>query len=498
MLGLDPTQGEASVSGRVAGDLIAALAQLFPDSLAADDTVRVNDGVTWAHGLTSALALCAVVGGSLLLGWLRRPKVRDTLPRPWKFVVSALVRGPLFVLLWAWGIYWAALPFLIVLPSGHSLPLVFGKLFDLALFSAAVWAFWNFTTLLEQRLLRWAGRTKSRVDDVLVPIALRSLRVVVPALAVIFALPLIDLPARYETIFSKGTGLVIIAAVSWILWQVVTTGEKFALRRFASAEANTIPARKFFTQIKLLKRVLLVLIVFFTVASMLMVFDEVRRFGTSILASAGVVSVILGFAAQRTISNLFAGFQIALTQPIRIGDAVIVEGESGRIEEITLTYVVVQLWDLRRLIIPINQFIEKPFQNWTRSSSALVGVVFLYVDYSAPVEIIRAELKRIVAASPLWDQNTCVLQVTEAKESALQLRCVVSSEDAGKNFELRCEVREKLIAFIHQKHPGSLPKTRRIQENINGSVPDHDLRPLAESNLKSLDRHRHHSSPSDD
>jgi small-conductance mechanosensitive channel len=191
----------------------------------------------------------------------------------------------------------------------------------------------------------------------------------------------------------------------------------------------------------------------------------VRQFGTAIIASAGVAGIIVGFAAQKSIATLLAGFQIALTQPIRIDDVVIVENEWGRIEEITLTYVVVSIWDLRRLVLPITYFIEKPFQNWTRTSADILGTVFIHVDYSAPLDELRAELTRILEASPLWDRKVAVLQVTDAKERTLEVRALASARDASAAWDLRCEVREKLIAYLQKNHPGSLPRLRARMED---------------------------------
>jgi small-conductance mechanosensitive channel len=193
---------------------------------------------------------------------------------------------------------------------------------------------------------------------------------------------------------------------------------------------------------------------------MLMTFDQVRQLGTTILASAGIIGIVVGMAAQRTIGSFIAGLQIALTQPIRVDDVVIVENEWGRIEEITLTYVVVKIWDLRRLVVPITYFIEKPFQNWTRVTADILGTVYLYVDYTVPVESVREELQRILKASELWDGKVCVLQVTNTSERAVELRALMSAEDASTAWSLRCEVREKLITFVKENYPQALPKLR--------------------------------------
>jgi small-conductance mechanosensitive channel len=193
---------------------------------------------------------------------------------------------------------------------------------------------------------------------------------------------------------------------------------------------------------------------------MLMVFESVRQFGASILASAGIAGIVVGLAAQRSIATLLAGFQIAMTQPIRVDDVVIVEGEWGRIEDITLTYVVVKVWDQRRLIVPMTHFLERPFQNWTRTSAEMLGTVLLYADYSVPVGELRDELTRILSHSRYWDGRVNVLQVTESKEYSVELRALVSAADASQAWELRCEVREQLVTFMQRRHPESLPRLR--------------------------------------
>jgi small-conductance mechanosensitive channel len=182
--------------------------------------------------------------------------------------------------------------------------------------------------------------------------------------------------------------------------------------------------------------------------------------GASLLASAGIASVVIGFAAQKSLSNLIAGFQIAFTQPLRLDDVVIVEKEWGRVEEITLTYVVVRIWDLRRLVLPITYFIEKPFENWTRTSSDILGTVFLYADYSANVEAVRNELTRVLKGAPLWDGKVGLLQVTNTSEKTIELRALMSARDASDAFDLRCLVRESLVAFLQRETPQALPKNR--------------------------------------
>jgi small-conductance mechanosensitive channel len=278
--------------------------------------------------------------------------------------------------------------------------------------------------------------------------------------------------------FSYSTTLTIahvllVAFVLLVGWTSVRTSEIFAalyLGRFRTDIDDNLLARKHLTQIRILKRALAILIGVVTVGVALMTFDQVRQYGISLFASAGAASLVVGLAARPLLTNLIAGVQIAITQPIRIEDAVIVEGEWGWIEEISSTYVVVRLWDWRRMILPIAYFLEKPFQNWTRESGALIGTVYLYMDYSIPVQAVRDKLTDIAAESELCDGKVVNLQVSDAREGVIELRCLVSARNAPQAWDLRCEVREKLIAFIQAAYPHSLPHTRVAMDRA-GSEP---------------------------
>ena len=231
------------------------------------------------------------------------------------------------------------------------------------------------------------------------------------------------------------------------------------LRRFKLDAEDNLLARKHVTQSRILERIAKVLIVIVTLAVALMTFEGVRQYGVSLLASAGAASIVVGLALQPMLRNLIAGVQLAMTQPIRIDDALLIEGEWGNVEEITSSYVVIRLWDWRRLIVPLNYFIEQPFQNWTRTSADILGTVFLYTDYAVPLDALRAELTRLLQASKYWDGKVNVLQVTDAREHTLQLRALASAADASLAWDLRCEIREKLVAFIQRNYPESLPTT---------------------------------------
>lgn len=284
-------------------------------------------------------------------------------------------------------------------------------------------------------------------------LVLIALRATVPFLDMIEAEAFVDGVARIISLFLIGT-------VSWFVIKLVYVLEDCVAARFDVTAKDNLAARKVHTQLRVLKRVVTVTVIILATGMILMTFDKIRQLGTTILASAGIVGIVVGLAAQRTIGTFIAGLHLAFTQPIRVDDVVIVENEWGRIEEITLTYVVVRIWDLRRLIVPITYFLEKPFQNWTRTSADILGTVFLYVDYTVPIAGVREELRSIVEKSELWDRKVCVLQVTNTSERTVELRALVSAADASSAWTLRCEVREKLIEFVQKNYPEALPKLR--------------------------------------
>lgn len=252
-------------------------------------------------------------------------------------------------------------------------------------------------------------------------------------------------------------------------WMLVGASDMWAvvyLRRFNMATEDNLIARKHITQMRILQRVAALLIGVVTLGLALLTIGAVRQWGMSLLASAGVVGIIAGFALQPLLTNLIAGVQIATDQPIRLDDAVIVEGEWGTIEEITSTYVVVKLWDWRRMILPLTYFIQKPFQNWTRETSRLIGTAFLYVDYEAPIDRLRAELERICRASPYWDGDVISLQVTDVTDRVAQVRCLASGRNAPVAFDLRCEIREKMLAFMRDHCPEALPRDRQLNASL--------------------------------
>ena len=279
-------------------------------------------------------------------------------------------------------------------------------------------------------------------------------------LAVSIALPVAPFDANTAGWLARLMVIAVITLVGWAAITALRIGADLYLLGFRIDTADNLLARKHLTQVRVLMRTADALVVVVTLAAALMTFEPVRQYGVSLFASAGVAGLVAGLAARPVPSNLFAGVQLAMTQPIRIDDSVVVENEWGWIEEITATYVVIRLWDLRRLIVPLTYFIEKPFQNWTRESSAILGSAFLYVDYRAPVAAIREKLTDIVKQSTHWNGKVVGLQVTDAKERTIELRCLMSANSAGQAFDLRCEVREQLIDFLQREHPEALPRER--------------------------------------
>jgi len=252
----------------------------------------------------------------------------------------------------------------------------------------------------------------------------------------------------------------LIFCITWLLIRSINLAREVILQQYDITEKDNLQARKVYTQFRVLERIIIFVIILIAIAIALMTFESIRRIGVSLFATAGVAGIIIGFAAQRLLGSILAGFQIALTQPIRIDDVVIVENEWGWIEEITLTYVVVRIWDKRRLIVPTTYFIEKPFQNWTRVSADILGTVFIYTDYQVPVDKLRQEFTRILEASELWDRKTNVMQVTNTTDRALEIRALMSAADSPTAWDLRVHVREKLITFLQENYPDSLPRTR--------------------------------------
>lgn len=340
--------------------------------------------------------------------------------------------------------------------------IVIAILLALFLYRVAVWllnrAFGTRLPLLAVFIERTAGPT----------------RLALCLAAVALVLPLAPLDDIIRTPLMRVFVVAFIALIGWISIRIVDMSAARYLQNFRDVTENLV-ARKHVTQVRVFKRVTDTIIVVITVSTALMTFDSVKQYGVSLFASAGAAGIIVGLAARPLLSNLIAGLQIAITQPIRIEDAVIIENEWGWVEDIASTYVVIRLWDWRRMVVPLSYFIEKPFQNWTRDTASLIGVIALHVDYRADVPRIRRWLEEAVKESKLWDGEVVNLQVIDADSRTIELRALVSARNAPQSWDLRCEMREKLIAFIRDEMPEALPRERAILIPSGGGDDDADF-----------------------
>ena len=344
--------------------------------------------------------------------------------------------------------------------TGLTLLVSLEKLRDGLLFLWTFWVLYRIARRLARFAERWGQRQTSTLESLFVPVLANGLQLILPLIALLLARPLLPTAPRYTAVVNLVVSLLLIVTVAWVLIRALNVMDRLVAIRYPIHVADNLQARSIRTQFGFLRKLGIFLVILIAGASTLTLFDGARQLGTSLLTSAGILGLVVGFAAQKILGNLLAGFQIALTQPIRIDDAVIVENEWGWIEELTLTYVVVRLWDWRRLVLPINYFIEKPFQNWTRNSAELIGSVFLYTDYAVPLEPLRAELTRLLAAHPLWDGKVNVLQVTDSRERVVELRALMSARNAPEAWDLRCAIREGLITYLQREHPEALPRLR--------------------------------------
>jgi len=285
-----------------------------------------------------------------------------------------------------------------------------------------------------------------------------------PLLAFNFLLPAMRMKSTIYPVINKVTEILLAISFANVLIGTIKVFEDYIYHHFDIQKADNLKERKIRTQLQFIRRIAIGLIIILTVCAILLSFNNLRKIGTGLLTGVGVGGIIIGFAAQKSLGNLLAGFQLAFTQPLRIDDVLVVEGEWGRVEEITLTYVVLNIWDQRRLILPINYFVEKPFQNWTRNSADILGTVFLYLDYATPIDPLRQEFTRLLESNPLWDKRVKVMQVTNTSERTIEVRALMSASSSGNAFDLRCDVREGLLKYLQQHYPNCFPVTRALIE----------------------------------
>lgn len=320
----------------------------------------------------------------------------------------------------------------------------------------------------------------SKSDNALTKKLLGRLRTPIILLLCIIAfwvpISYVELPEMLTDVSGKILTILLIAVFTWMAISAVYLIKYFVLKQYDLNQKDNLKARKIYTQFKIIERVIIFIILIIAIALALMTFSEIRKIGISLITSAGIGGVIIGLAAQKVLGGFLAGIQIAITQPIRLDDVVVVEGEWGRIEEINLTYVVVNIWDQRRLVLPTTYFLDHPFQNWTRTTSQILGTVFIYTDYKVNVDAFRDELTRLLKSTALWDGRVNVLQVTEAKEKSVEMRALMSAADSSTAWDLRVFVREGLVKFLQDNYPESIPKSRIvIKENISLEQEDNSV-----------------------
>ncbi|MGB6874715.1 MAG: mechanosensitive ion channel family protein [Candidatus Acidiferrales bacterium] len=322
-------------------------------------------------------------------------------------------------------------------------------------------------------LRRLACRKAALLDQSLVKRGQEPSRWIFPLLAVLVVLPGLPLPAKLMSALEHITGLGLIAAIAWLVILISEITSDVLAGRYRIDVADNLLARRIQTQFHMLHRIVVVLVSIVAVSIMLMTFPAIKHIGMSILASAGLAGLVVGLAMKGTLSNLVAGVQIAFTQPFRLEDAVVIEGDWGWIEEIGTMYVVVRIWDLRRLVLPLSYFLDHPFENWTRTSADLLGYVYLNVDYTVPIDELRVELRRICESTKLWKGQVCVLQASDATEHTVQIRALMDARNSNDAWDLRCYVREKLIQFLQEKYPRSLPRYRaQLESDLPAREPE--------------------------
>lgn len=317
-------------------------------------------------------------------------------------------------------------------------------------------------------ICRLSNRTSSKGDDAVVARIATPMRWIFVALALSLVQRGLPLEPWARALWQQAAGFVLPGLIGWLAIALIRALDDVTAIRHDISVADNLRARRRRTRVAILTRIAIFTVVFLTACMMLLSIPAVRSVGVTLIASAGLAGLAVGAAAQPALKNLIAGVQLAFTEPIRIDDVVIMDGEWGRIEEIRLTYVVVRIWDDRRLVVPVVKFLEQSFQNWTRTTSELMGSVMIYVDPAADVPRIRARAEQIIAASPRWDRRFWNLQVTDVREEVIELRVLVTARDAGMVFDLRCDVREALLAFIAAELPEALPRRRQVQFRGDG------------------------------
>lgn len=324
------------------------------------------------------------------------------------------------------------------------------------------WLLFNTIKITNEYLIITADENNYKTLGIILPAISSSIYAIIFLIMINIIIPEIDLSTTSEFVLERFSKVLLISMSGWVIIQIANACEKFIINQYILNNQNLFNVRKIHTQLTLLKRIFITLIIVITISSVLMLFDGVKNLGTGLLTTAGIISAIGAFASQQSLSRLFAGLLIAFTQPIRIGDTIIIDNELGQVEEISLSFIVIKLWDLRRLILPTDYFTNKGLQNLTRDSSELLGTTYFYTDYTLPVDVMRSKFFEFLHASNLWDKKIASFHVTDIKQNCMEIRGLMSAENSSKLWELRCQIREQLIHFIVENFPECLSKSRHI------------------------------------
>ncbi|MCE7797825.1 mechanosensitive ion channel family protein [Sphingobium sufflavum] len=337
-------------------------------------------------------------------------------------------------------------------------------LIDTAVVAVAIFSALVIHAVAMSLFRRLAARTPDSIDDILVAHARSPLRWLMIGFTLAFVREQLHLTAGASLLWSQAAGIIVPGLGGWLAIALIRAGARIVEHRYDITVADNLSARRRRTRSAIMTRILVLTVGFVTICLMLLSIPSIRTVGVTLMASAGIAALAVGAAAQPALKNLIAGIQMAFTEPIRIDDVVIIDNEWGRIEEIFLTYVVVALWDERRLVVPVSRFLEQSFQNWTRHSSQLLGSAFLYLDPSADIARLRAKSAELIESNPRWDRRFHNMQVTDVKPEAVEVRILATARDASTAFDLRCDIREGLLAFVRDEMPEALPRSRQINQ----------------------------------
>lgn len=374
--------------------------------------------------------------------------------KPVALVIASYLALVLFSLL---SLYFPAL----LGESNHFVFLLLNFAVKAATVVALFWFVLNALNIIQTHVQAWAKiKNYQKFSTIVLPMIGNGLKIAIILLMITMLIPELNLSGFETEVTEKLAKVLLICVLGWVFIQIVNAFEKLILNQYSAASVGDISARKIRTQTQILKKIILTIGLVIVAASGLMVFDSVRQLGAGLLTTAGILSAVSAFASQHSLSRIFSGLQIAFTQPIRMGDTVVIDGALGEIEEISLSNVIVRMWDLKRLILPADYFTGKEFLNLTRTASELLDTVFLYVDHTFPVDKLREKFNQILSESKLWDQKIGIVQVTDMKENSKELRILISAKNASTLWDLRCELRERLIDFITEHYSNYLPRVR--------------------------------------